>query len=100
VSSGYISAKDESGPDEILEAMRKATFDNPRLTEMPAEELSSSSWVDACRRSFTRVDGGLSLLGEAGQEMGPRRPRRRYDRNVELLPGILAIVWVMLHMVG
>lgn len=40
MSSGYISAKDESGPDEILEAMRKATFDNPRLTEMPAEEVA------------------------------------------------------------
>ena len=27
--------------------------------------------------------------------MGPRRPRRRYDRNVELLLGILVIVVII-----
>jgi hypothetical protein len=27
--------------------------------------------------------------------MGPRRPRRRYDRNVELLLGILVIVIII-----
>jgi hypothetical protein len=40
VSSGYIPAKDEPGPNEILEALREAIFDNPRLTEMPAEEVA------------------------------------------------------------
>ena len=40
VSSGYISAKDEPNPDEILEALREAVFENPRLTEMPAEEVA------------------------------------------------------------
>jgi len=40
VSSGYIPAKDEPGPDEILEALREAIFDNPRLIEMPAEEVA------------------------------------------------------------
>ena len=40
MSSGYIPAKDEPGPDEILEALREAIFDNPRLTEMPAEEVA------------------------------------------------------------
>jgi hypothetical protein len=29
MSSGYIPAKDEPGPDEILEALREAVFDNP-----------------------------------------------------------------------
>jgi len=38
VSSGYIPAKDEPDPDEILEALREAIFDNPRLIEMPSEE--------------------------------------------------------------
>ncbi len=40
MSSGYIPAKDEPGPDEILEALREAIFDNPRLTQMPAEEVA------------------------------------------------------------
>jgi hypothetical protein len=40
VSSGYIPAKGESGPEEILEAFREAIFDNPRLTEMPPEEVA------------------------------------------------------------
>ncbi len=40
MSSGYIPAKDEPGPDEILEALREAIFDNHRLTEMPGEEVA------------------------------------------------------------
>ena len=40
MTSGYIPAKDEPSPDEILEALREAIFDNPRLTEMPAEEVA------------------------------------------------------------
>ena len=40
MSRGYIPAKDEPGPDELLEALREAIFDNPRLTEMPAEEVA------------------------------------------------------------
>jgi hypothetical protein len=40
VSSGYIPAKDEPGPEEILDALREAIFDYPRLTEMPAEEVA------------------------------------------------------------
>ncbi len=40
MTSGYIPAKDEPGPDEILRALREAVFENPRLTEMPAEEVA------------------------------------------------------------
>jgi hypothetical protein len=40
VSSGYIPAEDEPGPNEILEALREAIFENPRLTQMPAEEVA------------------------------------------------------------
>ena len=40
MTSGYIPAKDEPGPDEILEALREAVSDNPRLTEMPSEEVA------------------------------------------------------------
>jgi hypothetical protein len=40
VTSGYIPSKGEPGPDEILEALREASSDNPRLTEMPPEEIA------------------------------------------------------------
>jgi hypothetical protein len=40
VTSGYIPAKGEPGPEEILEALREASSDNPRLTEMPPEEVA------------------------------------------------------------
>jgi hypothetical protein len=40
VSSGYIPVKDEPGPDEILRALREAVFENPRLREIPAEEVA------------------------------------------------------------
>ena len=40
MSSGYIPAKEEPGPDEIVEALRQAIFENPRLREMPAEEAA------------------------------------------------------------
>ena len=40
MTSGYIPAKDEPSPDEIVEALREAVFENPRLTEMPSEEVA------------------------------------------------------------
>ena len=40
MSSGYIPAKGEPGPEEILGALREAVADNPRLAEMPAEEVA------------------------------------------------------------
>ncbi len=40
MTSGYIPAKDEPGPDEVLEALREAVFENPRLTEMLSEEVA------------------------------------------------------------
>jgi len=40
VTSGYIPAKGEPGTDEILEDLREASSDNPRLTEMPPEEIA------------------------------------------------------------
>jgi hypothetical protein len=40
VSSGYIPAKGEPDPDEILGALREVVADNPRLSEMPAEKVA------------------------------------------------------------
>jgi hypothetical protein len=46
VSSGYIPAKDEPGPDEILKALREAIFENPRLKEMPSDEVAQQLVLD------------------------------------------------------
>ncbi len=46
MSSGYIPAKDEPGPDEIVEALREAVFENSRLREMPAEEVARQLVLD------------------------------------------------------
>ena len=40
MSSGYISPHDEPGTEEMLEALREVIFDNPRLAEMPSEEVA------------------------------------------------------------
>jgi hypothetical protein len=40
VSGGYIPSKSEPGPEEILGALREAIFGDPRLTELPAEEVA------------------------------------------------------------
>jgi hypothetical protein len=40
MSSGYIPAKDDPGPDEILEALREGISENPRLKDMPSEEIA------------------------------------------------------------
>ena len=40
MSSSYIPAKGEPDPDKILGALREAVADNPRLAEMPAEEVA------------------------------------------------------------
>ncbi len=46
MSSGYIPAKDEPGPDEIIEALREAVFEKTRLREMPAEEIARPLILD------------------------------------------------------
>ena len=46
MSSGYIPAKDEPGPDKIVEALREAVFENPKLREMPAEEVARQLVLD------------------------------------------------------
>ena len=40
MSSGYIPAKGEPSPDEILQALREAVSENPRLPEMSSEEVA------------------------------------------------------------
>ena len=46
MSGGYIPAKEEPGPDEIVKALREAIFENPRLREMPAQEVARQLVLD------------------------------------------------------
>ena len=40
MTSGYIPASGEPGPDEILAALKEAVREDPGLRERPAEEVS------------------------------------------------------------
>ncbi len=40
MSSGYIPAKDEPKPEEILDALREDFLGKPHLTQIPAEEVA------------------------------------------------------------
>ncbi len=40
MSSGYIPPKDEPDLDEVIAATKAALNENPRLAEMPAEEVA------------------------------------------------------------
>ena len=46
MSSGYIPAKEEPGPNEIVAALREAIFENPRLREMPVAEVARQLVLD------------------------------------------------------
>ena len=49
--------------------------------------------------SLTSIKYPYQETRKGDQEMGVRRPRRRYNRNVELLLGILVIVLVVVLLV-
>jgi hypothetical protein len=84
VTSGYIPAKDEPSPEEILEALRESIFDNPRLTEMPTEEVAGqlvlgghlqeepSAVVVADMMSALEAEEGGFEADELSEEGNPR----------------------------
>ena len=40
MTSGYIPPEGQPGPEEILAALRAALDENPRLADMPEEEVA------------------------------------------------------------
>jgi hypothetical protein len=52
VSSGDIPPNDDPTPEEVLEALREAITNNPRLDDMPVEviarQLVLEGHLDAC----------------------------------------------------
>ena len=67
MSSGYIPPKDEPGPDEILDALKAALYDNPRLAEMPDEEVARQLMLEG------RLEAEPPPL--AAEHCRPSRPR-------------------------
>jgi hypothetical protein len=87
VSSGYIPAKDEPSPDEILEALRQAIFENPRLTEMPAEEVARQlvlgGWLQEEPSPVLVADMLDALEAEdSGFEADELLPRHKQSRSL------------------
>jgi hypothetical protein len=60
MTSGYIPASGEPGPDEILAALREATREDPDLAERPAEEVSR----DLVRESYLEQEPSPTLVAE------------------------------------
>jgi hypothetical protein len=60
VIRGYIPAKDEPGPDEILEALRESDLGNPQLNEMPSEEVARQLVLDG----HLEEEPSLALVAE------------------------------------
>ena len=72
MSSGYIPAKDEPGPDDILEALREAVFETPRLTEMPSEEVARQLILDG----RLQEEPSPALVADMLDALGARRAKR------------------------
>ena len=60
MTSGYIPASGEPGPDEILAALREAVREDPRLRERPAEDVSR----DLARGGYLEEEPSPTLVAE------------------------------------
>jgi hypothetical protein len=73
VSSGYIPAKGEPGYKEIVNAIREVVSNNPRLTEILAEEVTRQLVLDGhpqARPSSTLVADMLDAGGQGERLRG------------------------------
>ena len=60
MTSGYIPASGEPGPDEILAALEEAIQEDPRLQERPPEEVSR----DLAHRYYLEERPSSTLVAE------------------------------------
>lgn len=60
MTSGYIPPSGEPDPDDILEALKKATREDPGLRERPSEEVSR----DLARRGYLETEPSPTLVAE------------------------------------
>lgn len=66
MSSGYIPPEGEPGPDDIFEALQEALEDNPRLAEMPTDEVARQLVLGG----YLEGEPSLPLVAEALQTIG------------------------------
>lgn len=70
MTSGYIPASGEPGPDEILAALREAVREDPGLRERPPEDVSR----DLAHGGYLEREPSPTLvaemLGTLGREEG------------------------------
>jgi hypothetical protein len=71
VSSGYIPPKGEPDPGEIFEALQEALDDNPRLAQMPTEEVARQLVVGG----YLKGEPSLPLVAEASGGVASHRGR-------------------------
>lgn len=60
MTSGYIPASEDPGPDEILAALREAIREDPGLRERQAEDVSR----DLARRGYLGREPSPTLVAE------------------------------------
>ena len=60
MTSGYIPASGEPGPDEILAALKEAVREDPGLQERPPEEVSR----DLAREGYLEREPSPTLVAE------------------------------------
>ena len=60
MTSGYIPASGEPGPEEILAALREALRGDPGLRERPAEDVSR----DLARGGYLEEEPSPTLVAE------------------------------------
>lgn len=60
MTSGYIPPSGEPDPDDILEALKKATREDLDLRERPPEEVSR----DLARRGYLETEPSPTLVAE------------------------------------
>jgi hypothetical protein len=82
MTSGYMPGgmpdKGEPGFDQILRALREGLKENPRLKEMPAEEVANWSWADTWKGSPPHLSSRRPLRAW--------RPRSRVSRTTNSRP--------------
>jgi hypothetical protein len=89
MTSGYIVSKGEPSPDEILEALREAISENPRLTEMPSEEITRQLVLGGHLQeepSPALVAGHAGRAGGRGEYFRGRRALRGGQPHTRMRP--------------
>lgn len=70
MTSGYIPASGEPGPDEILAALREAVREDPGLRERPAKDVSRELASRAHLESEPSPTLVAEMLGTLEREEG------------------------------